>query len=156
MLFAITPMRKGSYMKRYLFIGAGGFVGAITRFYIKNYPISQYYGAMPMNTLIVNIAGCFMIGFFLTAALEVYEIDTDIRLGFSTGLLGALTTFSTMCKEIYTLILQGEYLTAAVYSTASPLLGISAVYLGVVLARKVFSKPSGMEDYADRSDREVS
>lgn len=142
-------------MKKYLFIGAGGFVGAIARFYIKNYPISQYYGAMPMNTLIVNIAGCFMIGFFLTAALEVYEIDTDIRLGFSTGLLGALTTFSTMCKEIYTLILQGEYLTAAVYSTVSPLLGISTVYLGVVLARKVFSKPSVTEDREDRSDREV-
>ncbi len=143
-------------MKRYLFIGAGGFVGAIARFYIKNYPISQYYGAMPMNTLIVNIAGCFLIGFFLTIALEVCEIDTNIRLGISTGLLGAFTTFSTLCKEIYTLILQGEYITAAVYVTVSPVLGISAVYLGVVLAREVILKTVVKDGYEDRSDGEVS
>lgn len=139
-------------MKKFLFIGAGGFIGAISRFYIKSLPIYRSSGAMPVNTLIVNVAGCFLIGLFLTVALEVCEIDTDIRLGISTGLLGALTTFSTLCKEIYTLGIQGAYLAAVTYVAVSAVLGISAVYLGVIAARKVISKTSSKEVYESPND----
>jgi len=139
-------------MRKYIFIGAGGFVGAISRFYIKGLPIGRYDGTLPLNTLIVNIAGCFLIGLFLTVALEIWELDTNIRLGISTGLLGALTTFSTLCKEIYTLILQGEYLTAAIYVTISSVLGLSAVYLGVIVAREVIPRPSEKYGYEDTED----
>lgn len=127
-------------MKKYLFIGVGGFIGAILRFYIKEIHIYHYNEAMPLNTLLINIAGCFIIGLFLTVALDEWEIDTDIRLGIATGLLGAFTTFSTLCKETYTLIIKGDYYSAISYVTVSIMLGIAAVFFGVVLAREVISK----------------
>ncbi|MGE5633034.1 MAG: fluoride efflux transporter CrcB [Caulobacteraceae bacterium] len=137
-------------MKKYLLIGTGGFIGAIIRFYLKGIHIYHYNETMPLNTLLINIAGCFILGLFLTVALEVWEINTDVRLGIATGLLGAFTTFSTMCKETYLLISQGDYYSAISYLTISTMLGIAAVYFGVVIAREVISK------YVDKTEADDS
>jgi fluoride ion exporter CrcB/FEX len=64
------------------------------------------------NTLVVNLVGCFLLAAILTLALEVLEISSDLRLGVSTGFIGAFTTFSTLCKEILIMASQGYYLTA--------------------------------------------
>ena len=125
-------------MRKYLFIGAGGFAGAVLRFYIKGIHIFHYKETMPLDTLIINVVGCFILGLFLTVALEVWEIYTNIRLGIATGLLGAFTTFSTLCKEAYILIIKGDYYSAISYVTLSIMLGIAAVYFGTVLARESF------------------
>lgn len=135
-------------MKKYLLIGAGGFIGAILRFYIKGIHIYHYKETMPLNTLLINISGCLILGLFLTVAFEIWEVDTDIRLGIATGLLGAFTTFSTLCRETYTLIIKGDYYSAISYVTVSTMLGIAAVYFGVVLAREVISK------YVDKAEED--
>lgn len=82
-------------MRKYLYIGIGGFLGAILRFTVRNVQLADYKGNIPLNTLFVNISGCFFLAFLLAAAFSFLELDADIRLGLSTGLLGAYTTFST-------------------------------------------------------------
>ncbi len=154
MLF-YTYGRKGSNMRKYLFIGAGGFVGTLLRVYIKDIHMYGYKEIMPLDTLLINITGCFILGLFLTVALEAREVDTDVRLGTATGLLGAFTTFSALCKETYTLIIKGDYYSALSYVTISIMLGIAAVYFGAVLAREVILKNAGKAQ-AQKYDNEFA
>lgn len=127
-------------MKKYIFIGFGGFLGAILRYFIKNLRLYHYSGAIPINTLIINIIGSFFIGLFLTIAFEILKMDDDIRLGVATGFLGAFTTFSTLCKDTEGLLKSGNYYSAILYVSMSAILGLIAVYFGIIAARKVIAK----------------
>jgi fluoride exporter len=127
-------------MKKYIFIGIGGFLGAISRYFIMNVHLYNYQEGIPLNTLIINVIGSFMIALILTVALEIWEIDEALRLGIATGFIGAFTTFSTLCKETVNLIASGYYYSAISYMTMSAVLGLSAVYFGVVVARELITK----------------
>lgn len=127
-------------MRKYVYIGIGGILGAILRYYIKNIQIYHYKEVIPLNTLLINISGSFVLALILTIAFEVWEFDSNIRLGIAAGFTGAYTTFSTMCKETVTLINNGYYFSAVSYITVSTILGLGAVYFGIVVAREVKSK----------------
>lgn len=127
-------------MRKYSYILIGGALGAALRLVIKNIQIKNYHENIPLNTLIINISGSFLLALFLTVAFEVMEVDADIRLGVSTGFLGAFTTFSTLCKETVALMASGEYFSAISYITVSTMLGLSAAYFGIVLAREAILK----------------
>lgn len=133
-------------MKNYLYIGMFGFLGAILRYFIKNIHIYHYSEVVPINTIIINVTGSFILALILTAAFEVWEIREEIRLGVATGFLGAYTTFSTLCKDTVTLISSGFYFSALSYVAVSILLGLCAVYFGVILARGYVSKILGRDD----------
>lgn len=127
-------------MRKYIFIAIGGMAGAILRYVIKNIHVYPYKGSIPINTLLINISGSILIALVLTITFEVFEFDADLRLGIATGFLGAYTTFSTLCKETVHLMEQGNYYSAIVYIGLSTMLGLGAVYLGVILAREVIEK----------------
>jgi len=118
----------------------GGMLGAVLRFTIKNIHILNVQESFPLNTLLTNITGSFILALFLTVAFEVSDFDADIRLGIATGFLGAYTTFSTLCKEIVVLIISGKTFLAIIYMILSVTLGLAAAYFGNVLARVTISK----------------
>jgi CrcB protein len=122
-------------MKKYAYIMIGGSLGAMLRVAVKSISIGPQQGGFPLNTLIINITGSFVLALFMTMTLEIFEFDADIRLGVSTGFLGGYTTFSTFCRESVLMLVNGQYITAVSYLAASTVLGLAAVYLGVVLAR---------------------
>ena len=122
-------------MRKYLYIGIGGFLGAIFRFAVRNVQLADHKVNIPLNTLFVNISGCFFLAFLLAAAFSFLELDADIRLGLATGLFGAYTTFSTLCKETAQLLENGMYLTSFAYISLTVLLGFFAAYAGFVTAR---------------------
>ena len=76
-----------------LFIGAGGFFGAVIRFVLSKKLNGK--NRLPLGTLVVNLAGSFLIGVIFGLALP--KLWTFF---FVSGFLGALTTFSTLQKEI--------------------------------------------------------
>ncbi|MDP4092522.1 MAG: fluoride efflux transporter CrcB [Bacillota bacterium] len=127
-------------MKKYFYISIGGALGAICRFLLEGVHIYSYTGNIPLNTLIINVSGSFILALILTLALEIWNFDANIRLGISTGFLGAYTTFSTLCKETVKLLSNGDDFSAVSYITISAVLGLAAAYLGVVLSREVLSK----------------
>lgn len=127
-------------MRKYIFIGTGGFLGAILRFWIKTIPLQNYKELIPLNTLFINITGSFILALITTAALEVFKMNADIRLGICTGFLGAYTTFSTLCKEGSELINKGYYFSSLSYIVNSVTLGLAAAFFGVVVAREVIQK----------------
>ncbi len=127
-------------MRKYTFIAIGGMFGAMLRHGIRTVHIYHYKEVIPINTLLINISGSFALALILTIAFEVFEFDSDIRLGIATGFLGAYTTFSTLCKETVKLMTQGDYYSAISYIGFSTMFGLAAAYFGVVLAREVIAK----------------
>lgn len=136
-------------MKKYIYIGAGGFIGAVTRYMAKNIHFVSYHGSFPLNTFIINISGSLVIGIILTLAFEAAVINEDARLGIATGFLGAYTTFSTFCKESVLLINKGNVITAFSYTVLSIAAGLLAVYIGTIAARKFGELIKGTEEDID-------
>ncbi len=126
-------------MRKYIFISLGGAFGAVLRYVIRSIPTPYYNGNIPLNTLIINITGSFILALVLTGANEVFKLEADLKLGITTGFIGAFTTFSTLCKETVSLLSNGAHLSAFSYLTLSAILGITAAYLGVVLERTAAS-----------------
>lgn len=127
-------------MKKYLLIGIGGVIGAVLRYSIKGMHMYPYMGYIPIDTLIINVTGSFLLAFILTASYEFDIIDSNARLAIGTGFLGAYTTFSTMCKETTSQINNEHYLMALTYIIGTTILGLISAYFGALLAGKAFAK----------------
>lgn len=121
-------------MKKYLYIGMFGALGAILRVYLKGIQLNINHGKFPLNTLLINISGSFLIALILTFAAKKIRISENLRLGLTTGFTGAFTTFSTLCKEAFELIHNWNLLTAALYILLSISLGLFSAYMGVKIA----------------------
>lgn len=140
-------------MRKYILIGIGGILGSILRYWFRGVPIYHYHENVPLNTLIINVTGSFILALILTVAFDVWEFNSDIRLGIATGFVGAYTTFSTLCKETVVMLYQGDYLSAVSYIAVSTMVGIAAAYFGVVVAKEVVSKLVKKDDI-DSTDSE--
>jgi CrcB protein len=127
-------------LRKYIYIGLGGCIGAVFRVIIENSHLNGGKGFIPLNTLLINITGSFLIAVVLTLAYEVLEMEESLRLGITTGFLGGYTTFSTLCKETVNLINKRHGLVALEYVLLSIFLGLSAVYLGTIVARELIAK----------------
>jgi len=142
------------HMRKYTLIAIGGMVGAMLRYFIKNIHIYHYKEAIPINTLLINVSGSFLLALILAISFEIYEFDADIRLGIATGFLGAYTTFGSLCKETVNLMKQGDYYSSISYIGFSTMFGLAAAYFGVILAREVVSKFAHHHNDADYEDLE--
>jgi|GEM_PF-2602004 len=91
----------------------------------------------PANTLLINVAGSFILCLVLTIGFDVWKIDVDVKQGITTGLIGAFTTFSTFCKETVLLLQQDKLFVAGIYIAASLALGILAAFAGCSLGNKI-------------------
>lgn len=124
-------------MKKYTLIGLGGFLGAILRYLIKE--TTFFTINIPINIIIINLVGTFLLTFFLTLTLK-YKINPNLKLGIATGFFGAFTTFSTFCKDIILLVDQGNYFGSIIYILLSIIIGMYSAYLGLELANYVIRK----------------
>jgi CrcB protein len=131
-------------MKKYYLIAAGGAVGALLRFQIKSIP-DLFNSPDQLINISLNINTLFS---------QTEEISDDLKLGITTGLIGAFTTFSTFCKENFMLINAGYFSFFIFYLFASLLLGILFVYIGHLLAH-YFAYPL-LGNLLKRSDIERS
>jgi len=121
-------------LNKILLIGAGGFVGAIIRYWVGSYIQTLSKGAaFPYATLLINVTGCLVIGYL--ARLTLHNVlSLEMRLLLITGFLGAYTTFSTFGNETVLLMQSNNSLLAYMYIAASIILGLGAVWLGQTLA----------------------
>jgi fluoride exporter len=125
-------------MRRYLYIGGAGVLGSLTRYFVSNLIAINVSTGFPLNTFIINISGCFLLGFFLTSVLEFIQIDPDVRLAVATGFIGSYTTFSTFTNEINTLFMKQELLLVLFYFILSFVAGVMSIWIGVICSRKYF------------------
>ena len=85
-------------MRKWVFVAVGGFAGACLRFSVGHYHLFGG-GFGLLNTLLPNLLGAFALGFFITGAGRLFAPSSHMHVGVTVGLLGALTTFSTLCGQ---------------------------------------------------------
>lgn len=122
-------------MITYLYIGVGGCLGAISRYWLGLRITGMTSSGFPWGTLIINLSGCFILGLFIILSQSRLKLNSQLRLAISTGFLGAYTTFSTFSVETLGLFNEGKLLKAVVYVFTSIFLGIVLVWLGTYTAR---------------------
>lgn len=118
-----------------LAVVAGGGIGSLLRYGIT-FALSQRLGpGFPWWTFAINVTGSFAIGIIgeVTQTRAFYGSPL-LRLFLMTGVLGGYTTFSTFSYEALTLFDGAAYLAIA-YIGGSVIAGLTAAFLGVVLAR---------------------
>jgi len=115
-----------------LSIGMGGFIGAILRFTLSNWINGLTSSPFPFGTLGVNVLGSFMIGFLVLYSQQI-NLSIYQKTLLITGLLGALTTFSTFSLETVLLMQQELYIKAIFNVVLNLLLSIGATFLGLLV-----------------------
>ncbi|NOQ31495.1 MAG: fluoride efflux transporter CrcB [Helicobacteraceae bacterium] len=95
-----------------LAIGSGGFIGAVSRAYLNGYFTTKFPHDLPFGTVGVNVLGSFLMGILFAYFMYTTIFSTTIKSFLSTGLLGALTTYSTFAIESFVLLHNGHVVLA--------------------------------------------
>ena len=101
-------------MVRIMWIALGGGGGSVLRYLVQGWVQRLVGASFPLGTMLVNLSGCFAIGFLAALFFGPLPIDEDYRFGVLTGILGGYTTFSSFGWETLKLSEDGEFLYAAV------------------------------------------
>ncbi len=119
-------------MKNSLAVAAGGAIGASLRAVI-----GTLMNGTPSSTLLVNVAGSILLGFFYEYIKSGTRLSEHTKKFIATGLLGSFTTFSTYSLDLFVYLRDSEFLLAFVYGGTSIVLGILGIILGVKIARRM-------------------
>ena len=116
-------------------IFAGGFAGAAARAEV-GVLLPHAPGAWPWATLLVNVAGAFLLGYFTTRLQERLPLSAYRRPLLGTGFCGALTTFSTVQLELLRMLDADRLGLAFAYALASVATGFAAILLATNVVRR--------------------
>lgn len=125
-------------MNRVVWIFVAGGLGAATRYLVGLWAGKALGTAFPYGTLIVNLAGCFLIAFIMHVALATTLIPATLRLTLTTGFLGGLTTYSSFNYETTRLLEERAWTTGLTNVAATTLGCFVAGLAGLFLARRLF------------------
>ncbi len=123
-------------MTKILMVAAGGATGAVLRYTIAGWCQKLADSSFPVGTFVVNIVGCFVIGFLGAAFSRYIVIREEYRIAILVGVLGGFTTFSSYGWETFSLINDGQRWHAAANLILSNVVGLTGVWLGYRLAEK--------------------
>lgn len=115
-----------------LIVGAGGFIGAVLWYLMSQLPLDKS-GVFPVNTLLINVLGAFVIGTVTAVGAKNTGLDPHLTLLLKTGICGGFTTFSTFALESASLLQSGRLTISAVYMLLSVTLCVAAVFLAGAL-----------------------
>ncbi len=123
-------------MARFFWICIAGALGTGTRYLVGLWADQRLGKALPYGTLIVNVAGCFLISLVMQVALRSSAISPGLRLVLTTGFMGGLTTYSSFNYDTTRLLQAGAHGAALLYIAltlascfAAGLLGIATAHL---------------------------
>jgi CrcB protein len=111
----------------------GGSAGTIVRYILSGVVYQSWGTRFPYGTLIVNLFGCFLVGYFVVITEERYLMSPNVRLLLLVGFCGAFTTFSTFILETANLVRDGESLLALANILVSVIIGFICFKLGMML-----------------------
>jgi len=121
-------------MKNLLLIFIGGGFGSVLRYLLSKF-LNNSESGIPYGTFAANILGSLLIGVILGIALKNNTLSQHSTLFLATGFCGGFTTFSTFAYENHIFLKAGDFTSFAMYTIASFVMGILAVFGGMYLAK---------------------
>ena len=112
-------------MTKVLLLITGGAIGTVFRFGISTWVQRLMLHSFPFG--------------ILSVIAETYNFSASVRVFLFTGMFGGFTTFSSFTLDTISLMKTGEYKLALFNLLASNILGLSAVFLGLLLGKNVMS-----------------
>jgi CrcB protein len=125
---------------RFLLVCLGGALGSGAR-YLTSIGAAALFGvAFPYGTLIVNVAGSFLVAFLMQMSMTTELMPADLRLMLTTGVLGGFTTYSTFNYETLQSFREGAW-AMGMLNVALTLAGcLAAGVAGLAAARLIFGR----------------
>ena len=115
-------------IRNFLLVALGGAGGSVLRYMLSNINTS-----FPWGTFAVNVLGSFLIG-LLVGLISKGVLSPEMKLLLVTGFCGGFTTFSTFANESFSMMKAGDVLLTALYVGVSVIIGILAVWGGMMLS----------------------
>lgn len=119
-------------------VALGGAIGAVLRYSVIVSATRILGAGFPMGTMIVNVAGSFLMGIAAAVMLQRGQ-GTALVPFLMVGVLGGFTTFSAFSMDAMALVEKGRMAGAAVYVLGSVSLSILALFLGLTIARSILA-----------------
>jgi CrcB protein len=120
----------------YLSIAIAGGTGTLLRYLLGRATVNLGMTALPFGTLMVNVVGCFLMGYLSLTIIEKWQFSKEIQVVMLTGFLGGFTTFSAFSLEIMAFFESGYELKAALYLILTITACITMCMLGLLLAKQ--------------------
>lgn len=122
-------------MKDFLAISAAAIVGANLRYLLSRLAAREFGPVFPYGTLVINILGSFIVGFFVIWTTERVLVDPRWRLLVVVGFCGSFTTFSSYAFETMAYFEHGQWALMLADVFSNNLLCLGAALAGMALAR---------------------
>jgi CrcB protein len=122
-------------IKNLLLVGTGGFIGSVARYLVSRMTQRIEWFSIPVGTLVVNVAGSFLIGILIGISEKSPILTVELRMLLMVGLCGGFTTFSSFTGENLMLLRNGQVLSIFLYTGLSILTGFAAVYFGYLSSK---------------------
>ena len=120
-------------MLHIIYIGFGGFIGAVSRYLLSRY-VSNLLPSFPFGTLTVNVLGSFVLGFVLYSVTSGRSISPELRDFIAIGILGGFTTMSAFAYESFRILELNQMMLFVLNIALNVVLCIAAIYAGKGLA----------------------
>lgn len=117
-----------------IFLGAG--LGGVFRYWVSNVMYFLLGREFPYGTLVVNVSGCFLVGFLFALLLDRFE-NLPLRSLLLIGFLGGYTTFSTFAIETLMMFKNEEWWRAFLNIFSSVTFSLVAAWIGIIGGRNV-------------------
>lgn len=124
-------------MLNYILVSAGAAIGGALRYGISSYIQKNISVIFPYGTLVVNVAGTFLLGIIMFYLNEKELIGNEFRLFLTVGLCGGFTTFSTFSYETLNLFRDSEYLLAFYNVMLNVVLCFVGIYLAYLISKLI-------------------
>jgi CrcB protein len=136
-LDAMLCFKEDTLTMKYLWIGIGGALGSIARYAVSLWVFERMGTRFPYGTFVINMTGCFIIGFALTILDDHMALSPAWRLAIPIGFVGAYTTFSTFEYETLRTVQHGQASLALLYVGLSVVIGYACVWCGSLVGRLI-------------------
>ena len=120
----------------FIFLGVGSVLGAYLRYKITESPL--LFNAIPINVLIVNVVGSFILGLFIILSQQ-WNLDGKYSLFAAIGFCGSLTTMSFLALDSTNLLENHQYTALVVNIFANVGLSIIALIGGKSLMSAIIN-----------------